>query len=194
MIQSNRPGGGGLRPWYSSPARAFDAAHHALPLVLLARAFGAAAALRRRPAVACSRRGGGGLRPRPAAAARRGLLRPCDITFRRSRSSPLTTCEKQRGIQEFDRVQNHSSLTSHLRPSCGGGLRPRGVEVVDRDRVTKPFVAAAWRPRGGRAPGSSATSKVSSLTLLRRPLPLPRPCAAAARRQRRRFGFCLFVF
>ena len=37
-VACGRPGGGGLRPWCSSTERAFDAAHHALPLVLLVRA------------------------------------------------------------------------------------------------------------------------------------------------------------
>ena len=80
------------------------------------------------------------------------------------------------------------ALASH------GGRRRRLVNNVESFVARAPQAAAAASDNaegfvapapqaaaavcgGGR--GSSAPSKVSSLTLLRRPLPLPRPCAAA---------------
>ena len=72
-----------------------------------------------------------------------------------------------------------------LRPpaaACGrlrrraGKAPPQLVDNAEGFVAPAPQAAAAVCG-GGR--GSSATSKVPSLTLLRRPLPLPRPCAAA---------------
>ena len=83
--------------------------------------------------------------------------------FRRSRSSGGRSCQRRRP-------------RGGPAAACGGGrwAPPQLVDNAEGFVAPTPQAAAAVCG-GGR--GSSATLKVSSLTLLRRPLPLPRPCA-----------------